>query len=131
MSGNDRPRSFERMTDAQLAEVDIRELLLTGLPGDPRLFGEGAVAAGLAMDRLGVFPRSLTFLAEIVRRGGVLFAAGLPEPLPTPHSAELCHAWLTAATEVDGASDQELGDAMARWLDAVALVVDVRQRARR
>ncbi len=90
----------------------------------PALLGEGAftdalVPAALQADRLGVLPRSLTFLAEIVRRGGAGYAAELPEPLPAPEQAALVRPWLLTTT----AADEEL----ARWLDGVAAVLETRR----
>jgi hypothetical protein len=55
------------------------------------------------------------------------YAAQLPEPLPTPESAELAKAWLQAATEVEWRDHFEGGNTVARWLDAVALLVNARQ----
>jgi len=120
-------RSHLTMNDADLADLDIPALLRDGLPHDPRVFADGAIAAAIVLDRLGIPPRSLTFLAEIVRRGGVEYAAKLPEPLPTSESAELAKAWLQAATEVEWRDHFEGGNTMARWLDAVALLVNARQ----
>ena len=120
-------RSHLTINDGDLADLDIAALLREGLPHDPRVFAEGAIAAAIELDRVGIPPRSLTFLAEIVRRGGVDFAAKLPEPLPTPESAELAKAWLQAATEVEWRDNFEGGNVMARWLDAVALLLNARQ----
>ncbi|MER7847404.1 hypothetical protein ABTZ03_26060 [Kitasatospora sp. NPDC096077] len=114
-------------SDGQLAELDVEVLLRFGLP-DPgahrsTLFGDGTVAAAITVDRLGVLPRALAFLAEVVRAGGTRFAAGLPEPLPGP-AAVVARAWLEAAAMVvqDTTGDQ----LVARWLDAVAAVLALR-----
>ncbi|MCP2328846.1 hypothetical protein HDA40_007353 [Hamadaea flava] len=120
-------RSHVTSTDAELLGLDVPALLRDGLPRDPKLYAEGAIAAALAADRLGVLPRSITYLAEIVRRGGIAYALTLPEPLPEPEQAELVTAWLTAAAEVRWADAFEGGDAMARWLDAVAVVLSARR----
>jgi hypothetical protein len=120
-------RSHETRTDAELAGLDVPELLRSGLPHDPRVYAEGAIAAAVAADRLGVLPRSITFLAEIVRRGGIEYATTLPEPLPRPDQAELARSWLDAAAEVRWADAVAGGNAMARWLDAVALVLSSRR----
>jgi hypothetical protein len=115
-------------TDDQLVSTDIGAMLVEGLPlpaAATGLFGDVAVAAAIRADRLGVQPRSLTFLAEIVRRGGVGYATDLPEPLPTAEQTALVREWLSAAVRVDG-SDL----AIARWLDAVAAVLGVRKGAR-
>lgn len=120
-------RSHLPLNDADLADLDIAALLREGLPHDPRVFADGAIAAAIELDRLGIPPRSLTFLAEIVRRGGVEYGAKLTEPLPTPESAELAKAWLEAAAEVEWRDNFEGGNVMARWLDAVALLVNSRR----
>jgi hypothetical protein len=113
--------------DAELARVDVHEALHDGLgttgAAQRRLFGDAAIAAAIAADRLAVNPRSLTFLAEIVRRGGIPYAADLDESLPTPDQAALAHGWLTAARDLP-----TVDEACARWLDAVATILDVRQR---
>jgi hypothetical protein len=62
-----------------------------------------------------------------VRRGGIEFAAQLPEPLSTPQASELARAWLGAAADVQWADRFEGGNVMARWLDAVALVLSARR----
>jgi len=120
-------RSHLTVSDAELADLDIAALLREGLAHDPRAFADGVIAAAIALDRLDIPPRSLTFLAEIVRRGGVAFAAKLAEPLPTAESAELAKQWLQAAAEVQWRDLFEGGNVMARWLDAVALVLNARR----
>ncbi|MYW41870.1 hypothetical protein GT346_00550, partial [Streptomyces sp. SID161] len=55
-------------TDDELARLDITVLLRDGLtagPGPRRtaLFGDGAAAAAVVLDRLGTEPRSVAFLA--------------------------------------------------------------------
>jgi hypothetical protein len=119
--------SHQNRTDTELAETDVPVLLRSGLPHDPRVFSDGAIAAAIAADRLGVQPRSITFLAEIVRRGGIEFATGLPEPLPTPQAAELARSWIEAAAHVPWADGFEGGNTLARWLDAVATVLSARR----
>jgi len=124
------PAPHVSRTDAQLAELDVPGLLRDGLgthgPGHRELFGDGSVAAAIAADERGVRPRSIRFLAEVVRRGGVAYAAALPEPLPRPDQSELAQEWLAAARDLP-----EVGDDFARWLDAVAVVLELRQRAPR
>jgi hypothetical protein len=120
-------RNHQTRTDAEQAELDVPALLLSGLPHDPRVFSDGVIAAALAADRLDVQPRSITFLAEIVRRGGIDFATTLPEPLPTPQSAELARSWIEAAAQAPWADKFEGGDTLARWLDAVATVLSARR----
>jgi hypothetical protein len=117
-----------RQNDDQLLTLDIGSMLIDGLfrsAATSDLFGDAAVAAAIRADRLDVQPRSLTFLAEIVRRGGIAYAAGLPEPLPTAAQIELAREWLTAATQVDDGDE-----AFARWLDAVASILGMRQGTR-
>ena len=114
-------------TDAELAQLDVPALLRDGLgthgPGHRELFGDGSVAAAIAADERRVRPRSLTFLAEVVRRGGIGYAAALSEPLPQPDQSELAQDWLAAARDLIGVDDD-----FARWLDAVAVVLELRQR---
>jgi hypothetical protein len=120
-------RSHQTRTDVELAETDIPALLVSGLPHDPRVFSDAVIAAAIAADRLDVQPRSITFLAEIVRRGGIEFATGLPEPLPTQQAAELARSWIEAAAGVPWADRFEGGNTLARWLDAVATVLSARR----
>jgi hypothetical protein len=113
-------------TDRELAELDVPALLRDGLTGGTEsageLFGDGAIAAAIAADRLSVQPRSLTFLAEIVRRGGVGYAAELSEPLPGADRTALARSWLVAV-------DAEHSDGFARWLDGVAVILGLRQHS--
>jgi hypothetical protein len=115
--------------DSDLVQVDVLEALRDGLgtsgPAHRFLFGDAAIAAAIAADRLHVYPRSLTFLAEIVRRGGIRYAADLEEALPTPEQAALAHGWLDAVRDLPAADD-----ACARWLDAVAMILAARRRVR-
>ncbi|MFI5895707.1 hypothetical protein ACIA5D_36990 [Actinoplanes sp. NPDC051513] len=102
--------------DDQAVHDDVAALLRAGR------FSDALVPAALQADRLGVLPRSLTFLAEIVRRGGTAYAAELPEPLPTPEQSALVRPWL----------HPEAGDErLARWLDGVAAVIEARRVSRR
>jgi hypothetical protein len=109
---------MNRTTDEELLDVDVPAAIAAG-----RLSGDPIAAAAIRADRLDVLPRSLTFLAEIVRRGGVGFAADLPEPMPTPDQSILVASWLTAAA---GGDETRL----ARWLDAVAAILDARRTMR-
>ncbi|MFE0461418.1 hypothetical protein ACFW1A_19435 [Kitasatospora sp. NPDC058965] len=119
-------------TDAELAALDVPVLLRFGLPQDGphrrALFGEGAVAGALQLGGLGVPPRSLAFLAQVVRAGGARYAAGLPEPLPGP-AAEPARGWLEAAAAV--VADPDGDELTARYLEAVAAVLDLRQESGR
>ncbi|NJC69066.1 hypothetical protein HC031_04910 [Planosporangium thailandense] len=119
-------------TDRELADLDVPALLRHGLaaggPANAELFGDARIAAAIAADRAGVRPRSLAFLAEVVRRGGIGYAAQLPEPLPGAARTALARAWLTAAT---GASGPDADEDFARWLEAVAVILGVRQRSAR
>jgi hypothetical protein len=110
------------------------------------LFGDGAIAAAIAADRLGVQPRSLTFLAEVVRRGGIGYASALAEPLPGADRTALARSWLAAvdppSPERDAAEPErdapsperdaaecDRSDEFARWLDAVAVILGLRQHS--
>jgi hypothetical protein len=119
----------ETTTDQQLLALDLAAVIADGLAAQApeparRLFAEGAVAAAIRADKADVLPRSLTFLAEIVRRGGIAFAAGLPSALPTPEQAELAQSWIAAASPTGDAST------FARWLNAVAAIIEVRRSVR-
>ncbi|MGW1324339.1 hypothetical protein ACWD64_17595 [Streptomyces antibioticus] len=136
-------------TEDDLAGLDITALLrygLTAAPGPLRtsLFGDGAVGAAVLLDRLDTEPRSVAYLAEVVRAGGIRAAADLPEPLPRPEAAALVRDWLEAAASApqDPASqgpapqgpsiqDPATDDTAARWLHAVATIIEVRRRTRR
>jgi nucleotide-binding universal stress UspA family protein len=109
---------MNRIMDEQLLDVDVPAAVAAG-----RLSGDPIAAAAIQADRLDVLPRSLTFLAEIVRRGGISFAANLPEPMPTPEQSALARSWLAA-----GAGSDEIR--IARWLDAVAVVLGARRATR-
>jgi hypothetical protein len=114
------------LTDEQLAVIDVPAIIEDGLrsrDGGRQWLAEGAVAAAIQANRLHVLPRSLTFLAEIVRRGGLAYAAELPQPLPAPEQAAMVKGWLSAAVTRDDAM-------VARWLDAVAMILDARQKVR-
>ena len=109
---------MDRITDEQLLDVDVPAAIAAG-----RLSGDPLAAAAVQADRLDLLPRSLTFLAEVVRRGGLGFAADLSEPMPTPEQSSLVASWLTAAA---GGDDTRI----ARWLDAVAAVLEARHAVR-
>ena len=98
-------------TDEEAVLADVPALLAAGR------FADALVPAALQADRLEVIPRSLTFLAEIVRRGGVGYAAQLPEPLPTPEQTDLVRPWLRPADD----------ERLARWLDGVAAIIEARR----
>jgi hypothetical protein len=131
MSGGGVPSQVPGRTDRELADLDVPALLRDGLtaagPGGGELFGDGRIAAAIAADRLGVRPRSLTFLAEVVRRGGIAYAAGLPEPLPSAERTALARDWLEAA--IVATADPRADEEFARWLDAVAVILGVRQHS--
>jgi hypothetical protein len=139
MSGEGVPIQSPDRTDQELADLDVPALLRDGLAAGvahSELFADGRVAAAIAADRLGVRPRSLTFLAEVVRRGGIGYAAQLPEPLPGAECTALARAWLAAAGSVAGSAGSagsvagsDADDRFARWLDAVAVILGVRQHA--
>ncbi|MFF8322873.1 hypothetical protein ACF06V_37665 [Streptomyces bobili] len=129
---DDAPHPPDR-TDDELARLDITVLLRYGLTAEPghrrtALFGDGAVAAAVVLDRLGTEPRSVAFLADTVRAGGLAHAAELPEPLPRPEAADLVREWLRAGTELVGGVAAD--DTAATWLRAVATVIELKQRTR-
>ncbi|BEL07925.1 hypothetical protein Q0Z83_061160 [Actinoplanes sichuanensis] len=123
-------------TDEEAARSDVAALLADGR------FADALVPAAVQAGRLGVSPRSLTFLAEIVRRGGAVFAARLQEPIPDhPH---LVRPWLLAFANLppgpasppglvsppgpavpSGAWEADVR--LARWLDGVAMLVEARR----
>lgn len=118
--------------DDDLAQADVTAMLRYGLSfhGAHRtaLFGDGAVAAANQLDRLGVPPRAVAFLAKVVRNGGVGYAAELDAPLPGADAADAARSWLeTAATVASGPDGDE---DVARWLEAVAELLAFRHRAR-
>jgi hypothetical protein len=110
------------VTDEQLSTVSVTALIAEGSTAQ---FRDGVIAAAVQADRLGVQPRALCFLAEIVRRGGTRYAARLPEPLATGEQSALAREWLDAA--VAAATDSAR---FARWLDAVAAVLAARRLSR-
>ncbi|QLI99871.1 hypothetical protein HZZ00_01995 [Streptomyces sp. NEAU-sy36] len=126
------PTPESRTDDEVLAETDVAVLLRHGLGQEAlraTLFGDGAIAAAVALDRLGVLPRSLVFLAEIVRSGGLAYAAALPEPLPDPEAARLVGEWLAGAAGT--ANGPEAESWAVRRLAAVAEIIGLRRAARR
>ncbi|MER6274857.1 MULTISPECIES: hypothetical protein [Streptomyces] len=125
------PAPESRSDDEVLAGTDVTLLLRYGLTEEAfrtALFGDGAIAAAVTLDRLGVLPRSLVFVAEIVRSGGLAYAAGLPEPLPSPEPAAVLRDWLSGAAQT--ATTPEAETRAARWLEAVAEIVALRRSAR-
>ena len=115
-------------TDEELAQSDIPAMLRYGLsfagPHRTALFGDGAVGAAVLLDRLGIQPRAVAFLAKVVRSGGVRYAAGLREPVPGDDAASMVRTWLeSAATTADGVDGDEQA---ARWLEAVAELLGLR-----
>lgn len=115
-------------TDDELAMLDVTALLRYGIGfgGAHRttLFGDGAVGAAVVLDRQGVLPRAMAFLAEIVRSGGTTYAAALPEPVPGEAAAQLVRGWLQSAASVVRTveGDQDV----ARWLQSVAALMALR-----
>ncbi|MBO8198459.1 hypothetical protein JW613_09085 [Streptomyces smyrnaeus] len=120
----------DRTTDAELSSLDVPLLLRYGLTlgGAHRtaLFGDGAVAAALIAEELGVLPRAVAFLAEVVRRDGLRAAVELPEPLPGREAARTASEWLTTASSVLGEADLENEEQLARWFEAVATIMALR-----
>ncbi|GAA3904069.1 hypothetical protein [Actinoplanes auranticolor] len=108
-------------TDDELLTVDVAEVVADALrTADParQLLISAATPAAVQAVRAGVQPASLRFLAEVVRRGGIAFAAGLPEPMPTPEQTGVVGPWLVVAHGDD--------QVFARWLDAVAAIIEAR-----
>ncbi|MFI7408066.1 hypothetical protein ACIBU0_05235 [Streptomyces sp. NPDC049627] len=125
------PTPTTRTDDELIAATDVGGLLRYGLSRDAfrtALFGDGAVAAAVTLDRLGVLPRSVAFLADTVRAGGVRYVAELPEPLPSAEASEVLRGWLRTAADVAAAPDAE--DRAARWLAGVAELIGARRDAR-
>ncbi|WP_330458401.1 hypothetical protein OIB37_16745 [Streptomyces sp. NBC_00820] len=124
--------SFAPRTDDEvLAATDVGVLLRYGLTQDAfraALFGDGAVAAAVTLDRLSVVPRSVAFVAEVVRAGGLAYAARLPEPLPSPQAAEVLRDWLGDAAQT--ATTPEAETRAVRWLEAVAEIIALRRATR-
>ncbi|MEQ4302376.1 hypothetical protein ABNF97_13430 [Plantactinospora sp. B6F1] len=124
--------TYPRTDEDELRHIDVPAELAARLQVGRAPGGEATVAAGLAADRLGTQPRSLTFLAEVVRRGGADYAGTLPEPLPNPEQAALAATWLTAANSVEVSErGPDHDETVARWLENVALVVAARRREAR
>jgi hypothetical protein len=114
-------------TDEQLGSIDVAAAITTALQStDParHLVTECAVPAAIQADQAGVRARSLSYLAEIIRRGGAGYAVGLAEPLPTAEQSALVRPWLALAAA------REVDESFARWLDAVAVIVDARTSGR-
>lgn len=119
-------------TDDELATLDVAALLRYGIGfgGSHRttLFGDGAVSAAVVLDRQGVLPRAVAFLATVVRSGGTGYAATLPEPVPGDAASQLVRGWLQSAAPlvrtVDGDQD------VARWLESVAALMALRLTCR-
>jgi hypothetical protein len=108
-------------TDEEMLTVEVAELVATALrTADParQLLRDAAMPAALQAAAAGCRPRSVRFLAEIVRRGGIDFAAHLPEPMPAPEQTAVIHPWLAVAHGDDRV--------FAGWLDAVAAIIETR-----
>ncbi|GAB2778801.1 hypothetical protein [Streptomyces daliensis] len=123
------------MTDEELRALDVPMMLRYGLTlgGAHRaaLFGDGAVAGALHAEELGVLPRSVHFLGDLVRSAGVRSAADLPEPLPGGAPARLAKEWLSTVAAVTKDGSVDTAEETARWLHAVASVLALRQGTRR
>jgi hypothetical protein len=108
-------------TDDELLTIDVAETVAAALrTADParQLLIDAATPAAVQAAQVGGQPTSVRFLAEVVRRGGIAFAAGLPEPMPTPAQTEVVHSWLLVAHGDDRV--------FAGWLDAVATIMEGR-----
>ncbi|MFB6435671.1 hypothetical protein ACFCVY_02660 [Streptomyces sp. NPDC056411] len=115
-------------TDDELAALDVAALVRYGFgfggPHRATLFGDGAAGAAVALDRQGVLPRAVAFLAAIVRSGGTAYAAELPEPVPGDAAVQLVRGWLESAASVVRTVDGEQD--VARWLESVAALMALR-----
>ncbi|MEV5596976.1 hypothetical protein [Streptomyces sp. NPDC052496] len=125
---------FHPKTDDELLRLDVPSMLRFGLPAEGHarraLFGDGAIAAALALGRLGVLPRSVAYLAGVVRAGGAAYAAALDVPLPGEAPSRTAGAWLAAAagaTRTAGGVDDD--ETLARWFEAVAALMELRLTA--
>jgi hypothetical protein len=120
-------------SDDELAELDVATLLRFGLGEGSRmrtaLFGDGAVAAAVVLERAGVYPRAVAFLAEIVRSGGAEAAAALEEPVPDEEAGDTVRGWLASAAGVRRTVADD--DRLARWLSAVAEIMAIRRTVTR
>ncbi|GAA3230227.1 hypothetical protein MTQ10_29020 [Streptomyces sp. XM83C] len=120
-----------RTDDDILAATDVGVLLRHGLRQEafrPALFGDGAIAAAVTLDRLGVQPRSVAFVAKTARAGGLAYAAALTEPLPSPQASDVLRDWLeSAAQSASGPEAERLG---VRWLLTVAEIMGLRVGSR-
>ncbi|UKY54685.1 hypothetical protein [Streptomyces inhibens] len=120
--------SLPGKTDDELASLDVTALVRYGIGfgGSHRttFVGDGAVGAAVALDRQGVLPRAIAFLAEVVRSGGTTYAAALPEPVPGEAAAQLVRGWVQSAASlirtVEGDQD------VARWLESVCAIMALR-----
>ncbi|MDG4862483.1 hypothetical protein P8605_30540, partial [Streptomyces sp. T-3] len=116
-------------TDDDCARTDPAMLLRYGLtsqgPHRTALFGDGAIGAAVTLDRLGVQPRSIAFLAKVVRGGGVRYAVQLPELLPGQAATDLVRGWLDSAETVARPVDGD--EVTARWLESVSELIGLRR----
>ncbi|MBT2400526.1 hypothetical protein J7E89_32365 [Streptomyces sp. ISL-100] len=119
-------------TDDDCARLDTTRMLRYGIPAEgphrTALFGDGAIGAAVTLDRLGVLPRSVSFLAKVVRSGGVRYAAQLPELLPSQDATDTVRGWLEAAGTV--ARPVQGDETTARWLESVAELIGLRRNSR-
>ncbi len=91
-----------RKTGEESVRADVAMLLRYGIgaqgPRRTALSADGAVCAAVALDHLGVQPRSVAFLGRTVRDGGTGYTARLPELLPEPTPSDLVRGWLETVT---------------------------------
>lgn len=118
-------------TDDEPAQSDIpddaalRPLLRRPAPHRPLVRRRGRRRRPGAVDRIGMQPRAVAFLAKVVGSGGVRYAAELREPVPGDEAASAVRAWLeSAATTADGIDGDEQ---TARWLETVAEPLGLRR----
>lgn len=119
----------DSLSDTEMASFDITAMVRHATTGENpvaqrHLFSVGAVGAAVILDRVHTIPRSVTYLAEIVRAGGTRAAAELAEPLPLADQSAAVRPWLATAADSDAGIVTD--DLLYRWLRAVATVLAFR-----
>lgn len=119
--------------DEELCGIDVEAAIAAGMAEHDEarsaLFGAAAVAAALHAEALEVGPYPLEFLAGCVRALGLDGSLELREPLIGERPTELVRGWMSAARpprSPDALRDQLL----AKWLEAVAVVLAARRNVR-
>ncbi|MFI2371070.1 hypothetical protein [Streptomyces sp. NPDC018833] len=128
LGGSDTGPAFNAFAAAWEAETKVLEAALHELAEKVRLSshagrgsdidvrtGAHAVSVGSAADA-GV--STIAYVAKIVQVGGLAYAAGLAEPLPSGAASACLRDWLETAAQVAGTPDDEAR--VARRLDTIA-----------